>query len=187
MSSLITKLSNLRQRARECREKRAAAQKEMKKDDVGSPKIRTSESKSSKRRDRSKESSEGRVLRQKVKEYVSKNGKSGIDLSDPNVPLEIRLSLTDNFSPCDYEILLQLDNSIDRSASQSSIDKLKKIDFPTTESLPSLNSECLICLCQYTSPVTLCELPCGHMFHHCCAEKWFSEYNSFCPLCKSAI
>eukprot|EP01060_Flectonema_neradi_P031720 TRINITY_DN4890_c0_g2_i1.p1 TRINITY_DN4890_c0_g2~~TRINITY_DN4890_c0_g2_i1.p1 ORF type:complete len:186 (+),score=40.40 TRINITY_DN4890_c0_g2_i1:55-612(+) len=184
--SLIAKLNNLRQRAKEVREKRAeiaAAQKEMKREALQA----ASKAAKMRKRERSLESAERRVLKQKIKEYLTQSGKTGIDLGDPSVPLEIRLSLTDDFCPNDYETLLQLDNAIDRSASPTRIKKLKKIKLTKAEALPTKDTDCQICLSQYTVPATVCELPCGHMFHHSCAEKWLSEYNNFCPLCKTAI
>lgn len=61
------------------------------------------------------------------------------------------------------------------------------------------SAECSICLGEYgecgcdgeACIENKCEylrrLPCGHMFHSSCAERWLGEYSKRCPLCVRAI
>ncbi|CAN1148233.1 E3 ubiquitin-protein ligase At1g12760 [Linum perenne] len=42
---------------------------------------------------------------------------------------------------------------------------------------------CYICLKKYEDEEELKELPCGHVFHVECLDKWLKK-NASCPLCK---
>ena len=43
---------------------------------------------------------------------------------------------------------------------------------------------CCICLANYENNDELRELPCSHLFHKDCVDKWL-KINALCPLCKS--
>lgn len=45
-------------------------------------------------------------------------------------------------------------------------------------------SQCVICLEEYSVGVTLCGLPCGHVFHHSCILTWLKRDHHFCPVCR---
>ncbi|KAJ1411010.1 Zinc finger, RING-type [Sesbania bispinosa] len=45
---------------------------------------------------------------------------------------------------------------------------------------------CCICLAKYENNDELRELPCSHLFHKDCVDKWL-KINALCPLCKSEI
>ncbi|KAF2323304.1 hypothetical protein GH714_034538 [Hevea brasiliensis] len=45
---------------------------------------------------------------------------------------------------------------------------------------------CCICLNKYIDDDELRELPCSHVFHVDCVDKWF-KINALCPLCKSDL
>lgn len=45
---------------------------------------------------------------------------------------------------------------------------------------------CCICLAKYENNDELRELPCSHLFHKDCVDKWL-KINSLCPLCKSDV
>ncbi|XP_062155785.1 E3 ubiquitin-protein ligase At1g63170 isoform X2 [Alnus glutinosa] len=45
---------------------------------------------------------------------------------------------------------------------------------------------CCICLAKYADDEELRELPCFHVFHMECVDKWL-KINALCPLCKSVI
>ena len=45
-------------------------------------------------------------------------------------------------------------------------------------------SHCVICLEEYSTGVTLCGLPCSHVFHHSCILTWLKRDHHFCPVCR---
>lgn len=45
---------------------------------------------------------------------------------------------------------------------------------------------CCICIANYENDDELRELPCSHLFHRECVDKWL-KINALCPLCKSEI
>ncbi|XP_057457096.1 E3 ubiquitin-protein ligase At1g63170-like [Lotus japonicus] len=45
---------------------------------------------------------------------------------------------------------------------------------------------CCICLAKYADDDELRELPCSHVFHVGCVDKWL-KINASCPLCKSEV
>ncbi|GAB2261696.1 hypothetical protein Droror1_Dr00002693 [Drosera rotundifolia] len=45
---------------------------------------------------------------------------------------------------------------------------------------------CCICLAKYVNNDELRELPCSHLFHKECVDKWL-KINALCPLCKTNV
>ncbi|KAL8170754.1 hypothetical protein V2J09_022558 [Rumex salicifolius] len=45
---------------------------------------------------------------------------------------------------------------------------------------------CCICLADYANNDELKELPCSHLFHKDCVDKWL-QINALCPLCKTEV
>lgn len=45
---------------------------------------------------------------------------------------------------------------------------------------------CCICLAKYVNNDEVRELPCSHLFHKDCVDKWL-KINALCPLCKSEV
>ncbi|KAI4337375.1 hypothetical protein L6164_015800 [Bauhinia variegata] len=45
---------------------------------------------------------------------------------------------------------------------------------------------CCICLAKYENNEELRELPCSHLFHKVCVDKWL-KINALCPLCKNEV
>ncbi|RGB25733.1 hypothetical protein C1646_595196, partial [Rhizophagus diaphanus] len=43
---------------------------------------------------------------------------------------------------------------------------------------------CSICLEELVDGETLRELPCSHLYHMECIDKWLTTKSSHCPLCK---
>jgi hypothetical protein len=73
-----------------------------------------------------------------------------------------------------------------KPAMQSLIDDLPIIDC-TEELLPTYcNSPCAVCLCDYEVGDMLRPLPCKHVFHHRCINKWLQR-NGVCPLCMQNV
>ncbi|KAL2339405.1 hypothetical protein Fmac_007345 [Flemingia macrophylla] len=53
--------------------------------------------------------------------------------------------------------------------------------------LPSLDSDCVICLSEFTSGEKVRILPkCNHGFHVRCIDKWLSSHSS-CPKCRQCL
>ena len=44
--------------------------------------------------------------------------------------------------------------------------------------------QCVICLEEYIPQVSLCGLPCGHVFHETCIISWLNRDKHFCPMCR---
>jgi len=90
-----------------------------------------------------------------------------------------------DITPDDYETLLRLDESVDRSrstASASCISSLKKV--PGKDLVGEM---CSVCLVAFDDNAVAAELPCGHHFHFDCVSKWLAECRSACPLCGEDI
>lgn len=45
---------------------------------------------------------------------------------------------------------------------------------------------CCICIANYENDDELRELPCSHLFHKDCVDKWL-KINALCPLCKREV
>lgn len=53
---------------------------------------------------------------------------------------------------------------------------------------PPSSASCPICLDEYTSQLTpVRELPCGHVYHPACIDKYLRTRSSLCPLCKTSV
>ncbi|CAN6487018.1 unnamed protein product [Victoria cruziana] len=48
-------------------------------------------------------------------------------------------------------------------------------------------AQCYICLVEYEEGDCLRILPCHHMFHQSCVDKWLKEVRRVCPLCRGNI
>ena len=49
-----------------------------------------------------------------------------------------------------------------------------------------LYKNCCICITKFENQELVRILPCFHIFHITCIDKWF-EFNNYCPLCKEII
>lgn len=56
----------------------------------------------------------------------------------------------------------------------------------STKVLNQLVQVCCICLAKYADDDELRELPCTHVFHVECVDKWL-KINASCPLCKNEV
>ncbi|KAK7410867.1 hypothetical protein VNO78_02044 [Psophocarpus tetragonolobus] len=64
---------------------------------------------------------------------------------------------------------------------------LPTVSYSTELKLPSLDSECVICLSEFTSGDKIRILPkCNHGFHVRCIDKWLSSHSS-CPKCRQCL
>ncbi|KAK7009837.1 dual oxidase 1 [Biomphalaria glabrata] len=44
--------------------------------------------------------------------------------------------------------------------------------------------QCVICLDDFAPQISLCGLPCGHVFHETCIIRWLNRDKHFCPMCR---
>ena len=49
-----------------------------------------------------------------------------------------------------------------------------------------MNISCSTCLEIFTSKCNISTIPCGHVFHNKCIEKWLTENNN-CSQCRSNV
>ncbi|KAK7327277.1 hypothetical protein VNO80_31644 [Phaseolus coccineus] len=47
--------------------------------------------------------------------------------------------------------------------------------------------ECCVCLTRFKPESEINRLPCGHLFHKVCMEKWLDYWNTTCPLCRTPL
>ena len=91
-----------------------------------------------------------------------------------------------DFDARDYELLLQLDESVpNRNVAYDS-------GLSTTIETELIKNEqeverYAICLCDKEVNTSVKELSCGHSFHPDCIDKWLKEYNNTCPICKQSL
>uniref|UniRef100_A0A453F9Z0 RING-type domain-containing protein n=1 Tax=Aegilops tauschii subsp. strangulata TaxID=200361 RepID=A0A453F9Z0_AEGTS len=79
--------------------------------------------------------------------------------------------------------------SVGRGASDEQLDALprwrfKEPDVPRDREKD--DEECCICLAQYREKEEVRQLPCTHMFHLKCVDRWLRIISS-CPLCKQEL
>ncbi|KAK7358859.1 hypothetical protein VNO77_00799 [Canavalia gladiata] len=61
------------------------------------------------------------------------------------------------------------------------------VSYSTELKLPSLDTECVICLSEFTNGDKVRILPkCNHGFHVRCIDKWLSSHSS-CPKCRQCL
>ncbi|KAL5222915.1 hypothetical protein ABZP36_027628 [Zizania latifolia] len=44
--------------------------------------------------------------------------------------------------------------------------------------------DCRVCLARFEPESVVNRLPCGHLFHRACLEKWLDYDHATCPLCR---
>lgn len=88
-----------------------------------------------------------------------------------------------DITPEDYDLLLQLDESVKRpTASKSSVENL-----PEVSQEEFAGKTCTICLCCFDSSDRVLKLPCKHIFHKDCITKWLVESKPACPMCCAKV
>ncbi|CAF2822727.1 unnamed protein product [Rotaria sp. Silwood2] len=84
-----------------------------------------------------------------------------------------------DLSPNDYEILLRLDECIQRrTIGKNLLDTFSTINVNETH----LNELCTICMEIYTLGQQMKSLPCTHRFHLHCIETYLEKFSIQCPL-----
>ena len=82
--------------------------------------------------------------------------------------------------PEDYELLLQLDESVaPKTISRKLLDSIVIV---TVDAADILGELCTICMEQYHTAQKVKTLTCKHTFHADCIDHWFSTASQNCPL-----
>ncbi|XP_058731016.1 RING-H2 finger protein ATL78-like [Vicia villosa] len=70
---------------------------------------------------------------------------------------------------------------------KKALKKFPKVTYSTELKLPGLDTECVICLSEFTNGEKVRILPkCNHGFHVRCIDKWLKEHPS-CPKCRQCV
>eukprot|EP00930_Biecheleria_cincta_P048925 TRINITY_DN34182_c0_g1_i1.p1 TRINITY_DN34182_c0_g1~~TRINITY_DN34182_c0_g1_i1.p1 ORF type:complete len:264 (-),score=26.70 TRINITY_DN34182_c0_g1_i1:121-876(-) len=86
-----------------------------------------------------------------------------------------------NLTPEDYELLKVLDDSV------------PKVDTMSAEQIRSLSrveagcEDCGVCLASFAQKEQVIRLPCGHLYHQACIEKWLTQCKNKCPICSAEV
>lgn len=48
-------------------------------------------------------------------------------------------------------------------------------------------NECVVCLEDFDNEDIIKELPCRHLYHVKCIDKWLSQNSNKCPVCKNEV
>jgi len=105
-------------------------------------------------------------------------------IPDTRLPCGLLLSqlselLDRDITPNDYEILLQLDESVARpTASKAGVEGLM-----VSAAKEFLGGSCVVCQSTFEPEDIVVALRCGHHFHSNCISKWLLERCQWCPLC----
>jgi E3 ubiquitin-protein ligase RNF115/126 len=82
-------------------------------------------------------------------------------------------------SPEDYEMLLRLDEGVQRkTVNKNILDTLQTVEVNEEH----LDDQCTICMEKYNLGQELKLLPCTHIFHSNCIETYLIEFSIQCPL-----
>lgn len=89
-----------------------------------------------------------------------------------------------DIKPEDYELLSKLDEIVPKTntANRSVVDELPRVLARTCA-----NAECGVCLSSLQPDAQVVKLPCEHVFHPACIEKWLTQCKNACPLCSAPI
>mmetsp|Transcript_23157 Transcript_23157/g.25715 ORF Transcript_23157/g.25715 Transcript_23157/m.25715 type:complete len:119 (-) Transcript_23157:134-490(-) len=94
----------------------------------------------------------------------------------------IMLLQTRDISPEDYDLLLQLDESVpNKTVDASKVDSLDTFKFSSTEH--DCDTPCSVCLSPYCDGESITKLSCDHIFHKDCIDNYLKNYGRNCPLC----
>mmetsp|Transcript_7422 Transcript_7422/g.10945 ORF Transcript_7422/g.10945 Transcript_7422/m.10945 type:complete len:140 (-) Transcript_7422:64-483(-) len=92
------------------------------------------------------------------------------------------ISLLQNFNSNPL-LIREITKKEKRSLAKRALIKCQRISY---EQLPQDLSQCAICTKSFTLKRDIRVLPCGHIFHKVCVEKWFFE-RVCCPLCRHKL
>lgn len=86
-----------------------------------------------------------------------------------------------DFNDDDYEMLLQLDDAVPKKTAATTVKTISSVQAGKEHA----GTSCVICMCDIELGESLKALPtCKHTYHGACIDKWLSDYNNSCPICK---
>jgi len=95
------------------------------------------------------------------------------------MPSQVSELLDRDITPDDYEMLLQLDETVERpTVSQEGVKRL-----PLAREEAFAGENCAVCLLAFEPSDAVNILACRHLFHQDCIAKWLTERCRSCPLC----
>lgn len=98
---------------------------------------------------------------------------------------QVRELMTRELTPEDYELLCLLDDGIKKAPTLST---------GAAASLPRamdaatwVGEDCRVCLCPLEEGEDVRLLPCKHLYHGPCIERWLTGSRSSCPMCGAEV
>jgi hypothetical protein len=93
--------------------------------------------------------------------------------------------LNRELTPEDYELLLRLDETVEKkTVNQETLTTLKQTTIDREEHLSEV---CTVCMFSYEMGDPVKYLPCNHFFHVDCIVPYLSSYGQSCPVCKAKV
>lgn len=100
------------------------------------------------------------------------------------------MQLDRDFNAEDYEMLLELDANVRSSRADEDVVRARSVleQLPVSVARPGNTSECSICLETMEAGCELRTLPCMHVFHRGCIDKWLGMPGALrCPIDQGPI
>jgi len=116
-----------------------------------------------------------------VRQVVLRTGRGGVRRGrGAGGDLHTRLHMMDrDFTAEDYEMLLQLDEESARSrrssVAEAQAQSVLELLPVSTVAASSAGAQCMVCLEPMETGEQIRTLPCMHVFHKACIDRWFSE------------
>ena len=95
---------------------------------------------------------------------------------------QIRALQSRELTPEDYELLLRLDESVQRKNLLSAEAASNLI-----ETILAEDAECSVCLCDMQKGECTVVLGCSHCFHPECIKEWLTRGRDTCPVCTAKV
>ncbi|XP_020594674.1 probable E3 ubiquitin-protein ligase XERICO, partial [Phalaenopsis equestris] len=99
---------------------------------------------------------------------------------------EIDASVSDNALE-----IPNLSSQVETNLTQKFRSRIKPVRFGSAFGCRRLedhqHGDCRVCLARFEPESVVNRLPCGHLFHQSCVERWIEYRNNTCPLCRSHL
>lgn len=111
-------------------------------------------------------------------DFILDSNNNGVKFEDQSY-LNLLIELQNReITPEDYDLLLQLDSSVQLKILSSAKIRSLSSDKVTDE----INDTCSICMEDYVAGDKRNFLPCGHHFHSYCIKTWLGTTSDRCPI-----
>ena len=98
---------------------------------------------------------------------------------------QIRALQSRELTPEDYDILLKLDESVEKRDVMSESEVARLLVESTFDA--DEEAECSICMCDCECGEAVVRLACSHVFHGPCLKKWAMRGRHTCPMCNNVL